>query len=39
MNGDGRPPSGEDERMWPALLVTALVLLLLAGVLVSALYA
>lgn len=39
MNGDGRPPSSEDERMWPALLITALVMLLLAGTLVAALYA
>lgn len=39
MDGEDRPPFGEDERMWPALLMTALVLLLLAAALVAALYA
>lgn len=39
MQGDEQKPSGEDARMWPALLMTALPLLLLAAMLGIALYA
>lgn len=32
-------PGSDDDRMWPALAIAALLLLLMAGLLVGALYA
>lgn len=39
MNRQDGPPSDDEDRMWPALLVTALLLLVLAVPLIAALYA
>lgn len=39
MNRHDEQPSGKENRMWPALLVTGLLLLVLATTLGAALYA
>lgn len=39
MNRHDEQPSGKEDRMWPALLVTGLLLLILATMLGAALYA